>query len=107
MWKRLICLVSLVVVLNAAGTVSADLVAHWRFDEGSGTVANDSSGNNNHGTVMGGAQWIAGGKLGGALDFDGHLLGYYREHIAKLIIKDTHQIFGAFHKGVVAITIAG
>ena len=71
MCNKLICLVSLAIVLNVAGTVSADLVAHWRLDDGSGTVAMDSSGNNNHGTVMGGAQWVAGGKLGGALAFDG------------------------------------
>ncbi|UCE48260.1 MAG: LamG domain-containing protein, partial [Phycisphaerales bacterium] len=45
----------------------AGLVAHFAFDGN----ANDSSGNNNHGTVMGDAQWVAGGKLGGALAFDG------------------------------------
>jgi len=49
---------------------SAGLVAHWAFDDGAGTTAQDSSGNNNHGTVMGGAQWVAG-KVGGALAFDG------------------------------------
>jgi hypothetical protein len=50
---------------------SAGLVAHWAFDDGAGTTAQDSSGNNNHGAVMGGAQWVAGGKVGGALAFDG------------------------------------
>ncbi|MCP4453520.1 MAG: LamG domain-containing protein [Planctomycetes bacterium] len=40
------------------------------FDENSGTTATDSSGNNNVGTVMGDAQWVAG-KVGGALAFDG------------------------------------
>jgi hypothetical protein len=50
---------------------SADgLVAHLGFDEGSGASAADSSGNNNHGDVMGDAQWVAG-KVGGALAFDG------------------------------------
>jgi hypothetical protein len=47
------------------------LVGHWMFDEGSGTTAADSSGNNNHGTVMGDAFWVADGKVGGALSFDG------------------------------------
>jgi hypothetical protein len=47
------------------------LVGHWTFDEGSGTAAADSSGHNNHGEVMGDAQWVAGGKVGGALSFDG------------------------------------
>jgi len=50
---------------------SADgLVAYLSFDESSGTSAADASGNNNHGDVMGDAQWIAG-KVGGALAFDG------------------------------------
>jgi len=45
-------------------------VGYWSFDEGAGTVANDGSGNDNHGEVVGGAQWVAG-KLGSALAFDG------------------------------------
>jgi len=45
------------------------LVAHWKFDEGSGTQAMDFSGNLNHGTVNG-ATWTTG-KLIGALSFDG------------------------------------
>jgi hypothetical protein len=49
---------------------SAGLVAHWAFDDGSGTTAQDSSGNNYHGTVVGGAQWVAG-QVAGALQFDG------------------------------------
>ena len=46
------------------------LVAHLSFDESSGTTAADSSGNDNHGDVVGDAQWVAG-KVGGALAFDG------------------------------------
>jgi formylglycine-generating enzyme required for sulfatase activity len=46
------------------------LVGHWKFDEGAGTVAYDSSGRGNQGTVKGGAKW-AKGVLGGALEFDG------------------------------------
>jgi len=45
------------------------LVGYWKFDEGSGTTAYDSSGNNNHGTIYG-ATW-ANGKYGNALQFDG------------------------------------
>jgi len=45
------------------------LVASWHFDEGSGTTAYDSSGNNNDGTIYG-ATWI-NGKFGKALNFDG------------------------------------
>jgi hypothetical protein len=45
------------------------LVGWWRFDEGTGTVAGDSSGNGNNGTVYG-ATWVAG-KYGEALNFSG------------------------------------
>ncbi|WP_051533695.1 GLUG motif-containing protein [Desulfitibacter alkalitolerans] len=34
------------------------LLGHWLFDEGTGTAANDSSGNGNHGTLEG-AVWTA------------------------------------------------
>ncbi len=53
-------------------SVPADLagnVAWYPFDDGSGAVAADSSGNGNDGTVVG-ATWTTG-KFGGALDFDG------------------------------------
>jgi hypothetical protein len=46
------------------------LVAYWKFDEGSGTTAVDTSGNGNDGTIEGGAEWVAG-QLGGALEFNG------------------------------------
>ena len=48
--------------------LSSYLVAWWKFDEGEGTIAYDSAGNNN-GTIFG-ATWITG-KLDGALSFDG------------------------------------
>jgi len=49
------------------------LVGHWTFDDGSGTVANDSSGNGNHGTLTSGPTWRSGTdcKVGGCLEFDG------------------------------------
>ena len=46
------------------------LVGWWRFDEGSLSVAGDSSGNGNNGTVYGTATWVAG-RYGQALSFDG------------------------------------
>jgi hypothetical protein len=46
-------------------------VAHWKLDDGSGTVAVDSScGGGNDGTLVGDPQWAAG-MVDGALDFDG------------------------------------
>jgi len=44
------------------------LVAYWSFDEGSGTIAHDSAGNN-HGTIYG-STWTTG-QIGDALNFDG------------------------------------
>ncbi len=70
MCKKLICLISLVSVLGLANIASADLVAHWKLDEGSGTIASDSSGNRHDGTLEGNTQWVAG-VLDGGLQFAG------------------------------------
>ncbi len=45
------------------------LVGYWKFDEGSGISANDSSGNDNIGILTGSPTWTTG-KVGGALNFD-------------------------------------
>ncbi len=52
---------------------AANLVMHLPFDETSGTVAIDVSGNNAHGylTAPGSDNWDAGGYVNGCLDFDG------------------------------------
>ncbi len=48
------------------------LVAWWKFDQAEGDTMSDSSGNNHVGTLIGGPQWQpAGGRVGGALAFDG------------------------------------
>ena len=70
MYRRMIYVVSLLAVLSITGRVSADLVAHWPLDDGSGTVAADVTGNGSDGTLNGDPQWVAG-KIGGALEFDG------------------------------------
>jgi hypothetical protein len=46
------------------------LTGHWKLDDGSGNIATDSSGFGNHGALYNGPIWT-GGKIGGALDFDG------------------------------------
>jgi hypothetical protein len=43
---------------------------HWRFDDNTGTVAADSSGNGRDATTHGGTGWI-GGRIGPAGRFDG------------------------------------
>jgi hypothetical protein len=49
---------------------TSGLVGYWPFDEGTGTIAYDKSGNNNNGTLLNGPTWTSG-KVGGALSFDG------------------------------------
>ena len=70
MSKNLIYLIPIILVLSMACVATADLVAHWSFDDGSGDTVYDSSGNGHVGTLMGDPQWVAG-KMGGALSFDG------------------------------------
>jgi len=70
MFRKLIYLISFVLVLSVTGNASAELVGYWKFDEGAGTTAYDSSGNGLDGTLKGNPKWVAG-YLGGALDFDG------------------------------------
>ena len=55
---------------SVAGAADPSLVGWWRFDETSGTVAADSSGNGNDATLYGGPQWVTG-TLGGAVQIDG------------------------------------
>ncbi|MCP4258147.1 MAG: hypothetical protein GY774_11720, partial [Planctomycetes bacterium] len=74
MCRKVISLVSFVMVLGLISTsvVSAidldtdpALVGWWTFDEGSGNIAADSSGNGNDGTLNGPLEWTTEGKLGG------------------------------------------
>jgi len=75
MCKKLIYLTSFILVLGLVLTsvvkgADPNLVGYWRLDEGTGTIATDSSGNGNDGTLVGGPQWVAG-QLKGALQLDG------------------------------------
>ncbi|MDO8495723.1 MAG: LamG-like jellyroll fold domain-containing protein [bacterium] len=51
--------------------ITTGLVGHWEFDEGSGTVATDSSGSGNTGTLTNGPTWVAGKVGSGAVRLDG------------------------------------
>ncbi|MHC4582377.1 MAG: LamG domain-containing protein, partial [Planctomycetota bacterium] len=71
MCKRLISIICLVVVLCVASSVSADLVGHWKLDEGSGSTATDSSGNGNDGAIVDNPVWDIDwitGPSGGAIE---------------------------------------
>src|SRR6266508_2978089 len=58
----------------ATGYVDAQLqnglIGYWSFDEGIGTIANDSSGNGKSAALYG-PSWVTAGKIAGALSFDG------------------------------------
>ncbi len=56
--------------IEDGGGRDKSLVGYWSFDEGTGTIAYDLSGNNNHGTLYNNPQWVDG-KVGKALSFDG------------------------------------
>lgn len=47
-------------------SLSNGLVAHWSFDEGSGTTVGDHSGNGHDGVLTGGT-WTTAGRFGGGL----------------------------------------
>jgi hypothetical protein len=61
---------NLVLVLALVGSVSAELVAHWKLDEIAGAIASDSSGNGHDGMLRGNPAWVPG-QIGGGLEFDG------------------------------------
>ncbi|MCP4614680.1 MAG: LamG domain-containing protein [Planctomycetes bacterium] len=72
MSKKLIYLVSFVLAFGMVLTspAQAGLIGWWRFNEGSGDSAQDSSGNNHDGTLLGTPEWVAGPDgFGGALAF--------------------------------------
>jgi len=65
-----LCFSAFLIFAPQAKATSPPPVGYWKFDEGSETVASDSSGNGNTGTLMNGPQWVTG-ISGTALSFDG------------------------------------
>ena len=62
-----------VFTLHESGTnsLSAGLLGYWRFNEGSGDIAHDQSGNENHG-VINGASWELSGIISSGTGFTYH-----------------------------------
>lgn len=61
--KIQISLCSILVLVLAGSAMAQDdpsLVGWWRFDDGAGTVAVDSSGNGNDGVFSGDPVWVPG-----------------------------------------------
>ena len=65
-----IAVCALIWVTFQASGQTAGLVAAYGFNEGTGTMVADSSGNGNNGTISG-ATWTNSGKYGSALVFNG------------------------------------
>jgi hypothetical protein len=73
-----VLITSLAILWQGGGKVSQaalvephpGLIGWWRFDEGTGTVAGDSSGNGNNGAFNGPVTWVLG-KYGNASSFGG------------------------------------
>ncbi|MEJ2701741.1 MAG: hypothetical protein P8Z79_04800, partial [Sedimentisphaerales bacterium] len=57
--------------VSGAGNVDPDLVGWWTFDDGSGSLAKDLSGNGVDAVFSGGPTWDTDAGHGGVLVFDG------------------------------------
>ncbi|WP_415185235.1 LamG-like jellyroll fold domain-containing protein, partial [Nonlabens sp.] len=60
--------------IDSSGSNDADLVGYWKFDEGSGNVVTDASGNDLNGSFADGLTWGANSPANGgssALNFNG------------------------------------
>jgi len=62
---------TLILSNNTASVNTSGLVGYWRFEEGSGTTASDSSGNGNNGTLTSSSMWTTGGEFGNGINFTG------------------------------------
>ncbi|MCP5537013.1 MAG: cadherin domain-containing protein [Akkermansiaceae bacterium] len=56
---------------NGPSPLYAGESIQWQLEEGSGTVASDSSGKGSDGTLYGSPTWTADGRVGGGLALDG------------------------------------
>jgi concanavalin A-like lectin/glucanase superfamily protein len=80
MRNRSRCLVVLALILTVASTATPgtkdNLIGHWRFDEGSGRKAFDSSANGNTALLSHGVSWLHDGPKGWAVSPSDSGAGY-------------------------------
>src|SRR6266536_5688534 len=67
---NLSCLAFFLTLISFQAKGQGGLIAHWKFDEGAGTVVVDFSTNGNNGTLTNGTAWVTGWSSN-ALSFDG------------------------------------
>ena len=81
------CLAVILVTSLISTTQAQDssLVGWWEFEEGSGSIAYDSSGNEHHGILCGDPKWVVT-KTGMGLEFDG-----VDDYVDTLFIEDLPQ----------------
>jgi hypothetical protein len=75
MYRMLISLLLFSLLVAVSNTSMAvieeeDILGLWLFDEGEGTFVSDSSGNENHGEIVGELEWVDG-VFGKALQYPG------------------------------------
>ncbi|MCH7558476.1 MAG: LamG domain-containing protein [Planctomycetes bacterium] len=66
-------------------------IGWWKFDEGQGNIAYDSSGFDNHGILGGNPQWVAG-VIDGALELDGDNDYVAIDSIAPMVINNNFSV---------------
>ena len=95
-YKSILCVSLMLINLIFASMSSAQIdfnncVGMWLFNEGSGNVANDTSGHGNDGTIEGGGNWV-NGKFGKALSLDGSDNYVEIAHDDSLMVGGEHTI---------------
>ncbi len=69
--KIVVCFIILLYGFSSLVNAAGPLVVYWKFNEGSGRVAHDVSGNHIDGVLQNGTLWSNDSKEGYALRFDG------------------------------------
>ncbi|MCX6927082.1 MAG: hypothetical protein NT154_28330 [Verrucomicrobia bacterium] len=77
------------VVVDTLARLSNNLL-QWSFDEGNGTNVHDSSGYAHDGLVLGPANWITNGAVGGALELTG-TNNFVREAVDSALLNGRKQ----------------
>ncbi len=70
-----------VLTVTAVAGITDALAGYWNFDEGTGALLIDNSGNDNNGALNNfpddDSQWVSAGRIGGALNFRGPANGEF------------------------------